>query len=225
MSRYGNFDIRNNNGSNPDKSNNKTDRKQNGTCDVSCGLFENWPHDLMKSKEYFQKLLKPVWEYVDQHADWQMRFYLTAGGMRAIAVHAPFRANDESVQKLMTDFRCDPDYIRFCRYQQCFRARVTPKGWRCGFRYSKVAPKFRFRYPWPNDDKEMAKLYEKGIALYEMKTRQYAVCRYLGSVGTGKADPVLLKLVELHDETALTSQEFRESPKELRKNPNEFKLA
>jgi hypothetical protein len=37
-------------------------------------------------------------------------------------------------QRFMQFLRCDPDYIKLCRVQKCYRARLTPKPWRdkCG---------------------------------------------------------------------------------------------
>jgi hypothetical protein len=33
---------------------------------------------------------------------------------------------------LMRFLRADPDYVRLCAVQECYRARLTPKPWRCG---------------------------------------------------------------------------------------------
>lgn len=141
-------------------------------------------------------------DYIKEHPDWSVRIYQTAGGYRGIVTHAPFTP-DEEVFKLMTDFGCDRRYIQFCRFQHCFRARLTPKGWRCGFQYAKIAKGFRFRYPWLPEDAISAENYEKGVQLYEKKAERFAVCRYLGTLGKIKIHSAIQPILDLHDQWTL----------------------
>ena len=149
-------------------------------------------------------MLSRLLDYIATHPQWSVQIYQTAGGWRGIVTHAPFDPLDESALTLMKQFRCDPRYILFCRRQCCFRARVSPKGFRCGFQYSKIEWEFRFRYPWLPDDKESEEKYEKGVQQYEEKAAPYSVCRYLGTLGSGIIAPELLPLIKLHDEMTCT---------------------
>ena len=78
---------------------------------------------------------------------WSVRIYRTAAGYRGIATHALFDPCDSETLGLMREFNCDPLYIRLCERQESFRARLTPKGWRCGLWPKKLQWYMRFDYP------------------------------------------------------------------------------
>ncbi len=83
--------------------------------------------------------------------DWSVRLYKTAAGYRGIATHALFDPTDSETLDLMRRFDCDPQYVLLCERQESFRARLTPKGWRCGLWPDKLPRYFHFHYPLCND--------------------------------------------------------------------------
>jgi hypothetical protein len=60
------------------------------------------------------------------------RVYLTAKGLRVVCTSAllPWEKHDWLATRLMKYLGADPDYIRLCGEQKCYRARLTPKPWR-----------------------------------------------------------------------------------------------
>ena len=48
----------------------------------------------------------------------------------------------------MKRFDCDSRYVLLCKRQESFRARLTPKGWRCGLWPDILPTRFRFQYPY-----------------------------------------------------------------------------
>ncbi|MGI9470645.1 MAG: hypothetical protein ACR2NZ_03865, partial [Rubripirellula sp.] len=90
------------------------------------------------------------------------------------------------------EFDADPLYRRMCKNQECFRARLTPKAWRCQIE----KPPTRFPFSTPGEEsayRRWEKTYLAGIA-------DYGTCSYLETVGSRDVDSALEGLVALHDD-------------------------
>jgi hypothetical protein len=59
------------------------------------------------------------------------RVYRTAAGYRVLIANFGFQARSPQSEALMRQFGADPLYVRLCQMRQSFRARLTPKPWRC----------------------------------------------------------------------------------------------
>ena len=170
-------------------------------------------------------ILRPLLKFLKEHNDWSVRVYQTAWGYRGIVTHERFDPTDESTLDLMKQFHCDRRYIDFCKFQGSFRARVSPKPFRCGFQYAKIAKGFRFRYPCIPEDKYSEELYTKAVQIYENKSRDYAVCRYLGTLGSEQIHPTLYPLIEQHDMLTLVPKSVRSTESHKDVSTNEYPLA
>ena len=95
---------------------------------------------------------------------------------------------------MLTELKSDRLYITMCRNQKCFRARLTPKPFRlrCG-----TPPG---HYPYPDDT--AAKQFEAWKAIYDQQSKDVATCQFIDTVGSGRVDSKISKLVELHDRYA-----------------------
>jgi hypothetical protein len=131
-----------------------------------------------------------VEQFMAQHPRWGLRLYRTFAGLRGIVTHDVFDPKNEATLDILRQLGSDPLYIRLCKAQECFRARLTPKPWRCGHHASDV------RYPIPEDH---ADRYERWKAKYEVRHRDYATCRFLGHFGLEEPHPEVKQIVELHD--------------------------
>lgn len=76
--------------------------------------------------------------------------------------------------------------------QQCFRARLTPKPWRCG----QPVPPSRF----PRTDAKVEKLFRDWETRYSQACRGYATCRFLAALGNPAVHAAVAGVVALHDE-------------------------
>ena len=104
------------------------------------------------------------------------RVYETAGGYRLLITSAPFQPGSSDSEALLTEFDADPLFTRLCRMQESFRARLTPKPWRCNF------PNPPVEFPFETAaDQERQRRWE---ADYNSKTAAYATCRFLNTFGT-----------------------------------------
>lgn len=65
-------------------------------------------------------------------ADQSYRLYRTHSGCRVIctSICVPWKDMGWIAQRFMRFLRSDPDYIKLCEIQECYRARLTPKPWR-----------------------------------------------------------------------------------------------
>ena len=119
------------------------------------------------------------------------RIYRTAAGYRVIAVDRIFDPAGADTKALMAATGTDLAYVRLCAAQSSFRARLTPKPWRCG-----VEP-LRYRYPLSSN--EARRGFEAWLKAYKDASEGFAVCRFVETVGTGRPAEGLSALIDLHD--------------------------
>jgi hypothetical protein len=130
-------------------------------------------------------------EWLASHEDWGVRIYRTRSGLRYLVTHATFEPGGVESEEAMRFLGADVQYVRLCRAQQCFRARLTPKPWRCGLAQPPM------RSPWDNP----ARLDEmkRWIASYVAASENFATCKLLGTMGETRCAPVLEAIIALHD--------------------------
>lgn len=119
------------------------------------------------------------------------RLYRTAAGLRAMAVDREFDPGGTDTQELMRATGTDPAFSRLCLAQRSFRARLTPKPWRC---HCPPPPSEH-----PRVDDEVRRRFAAWLREYEKASTGYATCQYLETVGTGSPRSAAGRLVELHD--------------------------
>jgi hypothetical protein len=119
------------------------------------------------------------------------RVYETAGGYRLLITSAAFRPGSPESEALLTEFDADPLFTRLCRMQESFRARLTPKPWRCNI----PGPPVEFPFETAADQ-ERQRRWE---ADYNSKTAAYATCRYVNTLGPGTVLPEFSELIRYHD--------------------------
>lgn len=125
------------------------------------------------------------------------RAYRTAGGYRLLITSAPFRPGDSLAEDLLHQFDADPLYVRLCRMQESFRARLTPKPWRCGLQVPPVA--FPFETPV---EQSRFDAWERS---YTAAAGGFATCRYLDNFGSGSVGSGFDELVRYHDQETKAS--------------------
>lgn len=119
------------------------------------------------------------------------RIYSTAAGYRVLITSSSFRPGDSAAEDMLRQFGSDPLYIRLCRLQESFRARLTPKPWRCGLRNPPVM--FPFETPL---EQSRFDAWEK---TYAGASGRFATCRFMASFGSGRVVSGFEELVRYHD--------------------------
>jgi hypothetical protein len=124
-----------------------------------------------------------------------LRMYRTAAGYRGIVTNHRFSPVSDETRKLLLEFRCDPLYVRLCQAQESFRARLTPKPWRCGLNALPV------QFPY----EDQAKLND-WLRRYMANASRNATCQFLRALGPEATDPEFVALIDRHDrDTKATS--------------------
>jgi hypothetical protein len=121
-----------------------------------------------------------------------IRLYKTAGGYRALITSQTFRAASPESEALLKELGSDPMYVRLCRVQESFRARLTAKPWRCGSRTPPV------RFPYETDDAQQA--FNDWESKYAGKAARCATCEFVTALGPAQSLPEFTDLIAFHDE-------------------------
>lgn len=122
------------------------------------------------------------------------RLYRTAAGYRLLITNRLFEPASDETRELLDALGSDPLYVKLCRHQESFRARVSAKPWRCG------APRPPHRFPFATT--EEADAYSVWENQYHIKADRHAVCRLIADFGTAQIDPAAERIVAIHDEAA-----------------------
>jgi hypothetical protein len=139
----------------------------------------------------FETALVRIREKAASIPDLTFRVYRTAAGFRLAVINKRIDPTSNEGQNLLSAFGSDPLYVRLCKNQESFRARLTPKPWRCRVE----SP--RGRYPFRDQvEEEMHRLW---IENYNTATSSYAVCRFVEQIGSHPQVGDFRSLIELHD--------------------------
>ncbi len=145
--------------------------------------------------------IERIGAWAERQGNLSLRIYRTFAGLRCLVTNQLFDPAQPETIALLTAAGSDPLYVRLCRTQTCFRARLTPKPWRCG---SIMPPT---RYPWINEEQirlgsssaDQESRYRQWQSAYEQSSRPYATCRFLQQLGPATVHPEIQLLLALHD--------------------------
>jgi hypothetical protein len=149
---------------------------------------------------FCNSVLSRVDDWVRSHQGWGWRAYRTAAGIRLMATHEMFSPVHTICSTVFDAFEADPLYQKLCATQKCFRARLTPKPWRCD------VGKPNARWPWGNEEWEAR--FRKWETRYNKAAADYATCKLLGQFGRPDVAPELRALVDFHDQATRAQSEL-----------------
>jgi hypothetical protein len=170
------------------------------------------PEDKPKKKGIFGSLFSPnttepadpleaviakAENWARRHDGWNWRAYRTKAGLRLLATHRLFAPAQNECLAVFNAMGADPLYQRLCGTQECFRARLTPKPWRCGV----SAPPCE----WPFQNPAAESRYRDWESAYRAACQGNATCQFLKSLGSGYTHEAIHPLVALHDEATLAA--------------------
>ncbi|MCL4201187.1 MAG: hypothetical protein KJ000_01745 [Pirellulaceae bacterium] len=164
-------------------------------------LFTRWWGKPAASPESQQEA--EIWTRLEQYAaerpERGFRVYRTCAGVRALATGDLFDPASPTTLAMLERLQADPLYVRLCKGQGCFRARLSPKPWRCGCEPNRVA--------WPREEPAPQTLFERWEAQYAASQESYATCRLLGTIGNPRVHPELEPIIQLHDHLTRCQQD------------------
>jgi len=130
------------------------------------------------------------WTRNNPGAAW--RIYRTRAGLRLLATHDVFDPEAAASDGVFEALGADPLYRRLCKTQKCYRARLTPKPWRCGLRRKPE------RWPWP--DARAEKSFQRWEAQYQSCSFNWATCELVQTVGSHEIHSEVQLILGLHDQ-------------------------
>jgi hypothetical protein len=139
-----------------------------------------------------ESALAKVEQWSRSNPEWGWRIYRTRAGLRLIATQGIFDATSADVARILDALGADPLYRKLCQTQKCFRARLTPKPWRCGV-FSKPAR-------WPYLDAKAEKKFERWETQYKSYSGSWATCEFIRHTGHATVHPEVDTIIKLHDE-------------------------
>lgn len=139
--------------------------------------------------------LARVATWLAAHPGWGFRVYRTPRGLRLLATQGPQEPETDSTRRILEELGCDPLFIRLCRVQESFRARLDPKPFRVGIH--EKPPGF------PRESPEEAHRFEAWLQAYRHACEGCAACAFLAHLGDTRIHPDLAPVVRLHDEATL----------------------
>jgi len=139
-----------------------------------------------------QSVLDRAEAWTRQNPGWSWRVYETRAGLRLAAIHRPFAHDEKVCAEVFEALGADPLYRRLCGHQKCFRARLTPKPWRCDV----PNPPAR----WPFEDERIAVVFKEWEKNYLDAAAGYATCHLAAEFGATVVAPELAELIAAHDE-------------------------
>jgi hypothetical protein len=136
-------------------------------------------------------VLERIEMWVQRQFDISLRIYRTAAGFRCMITSHVYDPVSDATQEMMKSLGCDPLYIRLCKEQGSFRARLTPKPWRINI----DKPPWR----WPFEDDRQQRESRKWQEKYGRASSAYSVCQFMKALGSGKIHSEIAPVLELHD--------------------------
>jgi hypothetical protein len=127
-----------------------------------------------------------------RHPEWGWRIYRTCAGLRLLALQGLVEADSDVADGIFEALGADPLYRKLCQTQNCFRARLTPKPWRCGL-HSKPQ-----RWPWL--DAKAEKRFQKWETQYQNCSGDRATCDLISQIGNPAVHPEVQTILKLHDD-------------------------
>ena len=143
-----------------------------------------------------QQAMEKVRNWVEAHPEWGIQAYRTKAGPRLIATHDLFDPVGSNADQFFDAVAADTHFRRLCKVQKSFRARLTPKPWRCG---STVPPA-----RWPFRDQQQERAFEAWRQRYEAAGAGNAVCARLEHLGSTRMNPEVQSALNFHDRKTKT---------------------
>lgn len=141
-----------------------------------------------------QSALDRISQWARLNPERSFRLYRTAAGFRMMLTDRLYDPVSPEVSTLFQELASDPFYRRLTQKQACFRARLSPKPWRCG------CPVPPCRYPFQNERAEAS--YRRWVRDYDEKGEAFSTCRLVKAFGDGPASPQIAEIQRLHDSEA-----------------------
>lgn len=141
-----------------------------------------------------KRRLKHIAKVSAENPDLHIRLYRTPLGLRVLLMDDIYDPASDVSATILNGFNSDPLYVRMCKNQHCFRARVSPKPWRIGVERLTPRPGV-----WPISSDLLADR-ARWVKEYEESSINYSSCQFLMTLGSDKVHEKAEFVRRLHDD-------------------------
>lgn len=141
-----------------------------------------------------QETIGQVEEWARRNPPHTFRLYRTKEGLRLLFTGKLYDPTSPETASILRELGADPLYVKLTEKQECFRARLTSKPWRCG------CPRPPSTFPW--DDARSESEFRQWEAAYSRRDAEYKVCELIAEFGDGPLIAPLKTIVDLHDRSS-----------------------
>jgi hypothetical protein len=128
--------------------------------------------------------------FLAAHPEWGVHLHRTYQGYRLLISGSGLTPHDPESTTVLESLGSDELYVRLCRAQSCYRARLSPKPWRIRVPSLSI--------PWPIDEPG-AERRRRWVEKYDTAAAGHAVCRRISWNGVEATDPHERETLALHD--------------------------
>ncbi|WP_154402052.1 hypothetical protein [Ornithinimicrobium cavernae] len=144
-----------------------------------------------------QEALERVARFAAARPDLGVQTYRTAAGLRVLVTGGDLPPGTPASEGVLGQLQSDPVYQLLCATHQTYRARLTPKPWRCGHRALSVS--------WPYEERSGEAAQWQ--ARYEERSAQFATVRRLSVAGPPPTDEEA-QVIAWHDRVARATEDL-----------------
>jgi hypothetical protein len=167
-----------------------------GFLDAVLTLFQPARRERRRKDAEDATLLR-VKRWADENRGRRYRLYRTLAGLRLVLTDRLYSPKGTDTANLMSELEVDPLYRKLTLKQECFRARLTPKPWRCGCEKPPAA------FPWPEEADRQR--FQQWVEKYNQCAAGYRACELIGEQGHPADLPALREVLRVHDQHACGS--------------------
>ncbi|MCC5848783.1 MAG: hypothetical protein JJU29_11890 [Verrucomicrobia bacterium] len=150
-----------------------------------------------RREEVIEDRIRKVQDWAAQNPARAFRMYRTLEGLRLLFTDKLYEPAAEETARIFTELGADPLYMKLTEKQECFRARLTAKPWRC------QSPRPPVTFPREKEDDE--RLHRDWLQAYNQHSQNYKVCDWLEAFGTTAENPEITAIVNFHDQAVQTT--------------------
>lgn len=167
--------------------------------DVPKPGFMDWLRSLFgrptKDKSYY---LDQVYTFSSRHPDYSLEVYETHSGFRVFITNEEYDPKTNTAGAILEELRSDTLYKKLCLTQNCYRARLTPKPWRCGMN--------RPPADFPRQTPQQQGAFGRWLLEYTRKSKDCTVCKRIATLGPSKMTDNAKRILKAHDALAVNDK-------------------
>ena len=163
-----------------------------GLLDWLRSLFGRGPK---KDKTYY---LDQVYTFSGRNPEHSLTVYETHSGLRVFVTGEEYAPESEAAGIILELLHSDTLYRKLCLSQKCYRARLTPKPWRCGM----DRPPNHF----PRETAEQQGTFGRWLLEYTRRSRSHSVCKPMATLGPGTMTDTARRILKAHDAIAINRE-------------------